>query len=101
MLLSALNLLATLILAAITAWYAYSTAKMLREMRRQADAVREQSWFVSKSAQVVAWAALTTAAGHPTDEKPYERLRKLIEQFEKADAILAHGEQNGITKTNT
>jgi hypothetical protein len=90
--LSALNLLGTLILAAITAWYAYSTAKILREMRRQADAVREQSLLVSKSAQVVAWAALTTLKAHPAGEKPYERLRELIRQLEEADTILGDRE---------
>ena len=71
-LLNTLNLLATPMLAAITAWCAYSTAKMLGEMRRQADAVREQSLLVSKSAQVVAWAALTTAEGHPAGQNPFE-----------------------------
>ena len=67
---SALNFVATLILVGITAWYAYSTAKMLREMKRQADIVREQSTLISKSAQIAAWVGLTTAASHPAGQEP-------------------------------
>lgn len=83
MFLSILNLLVTPILVAITAWYAYSTAKILREMKRQADAVRDQSLLVSKSAQIAAWAALTNAAGHPDGQNPYMQIRRLVEQLEK------------------
>jgi len=85
MFLSILNLLATPILVGITAWYAYSTAKMLREMKRQRDVVHKQSLFVSKSAQIAAWAALTNAETHPVGQNPFQQLRKLVEQLGKLD----------------
>jgi hypothetical protein len=58
-------------------------------MRRHAHAVREQSVLVSKSVEVVAWAALTNTEAHPTAEKPYENLRKLVRQLEQVDATHA------------
>lgn len=83
---SALNFVATLILVGITAWYAYSTAKMLREMKRQADIVREQSALISNSAQIAAWVGLTTAEGHPARQNPYEKLRQLVTYLEEAES---------------
>ena len=76
------NLIATLSLVAITAWYAYSTAKMLAEMKRQAEAVQAQSQLLAKAAQISAWAALMNAAGHPSGQNPFEKLRALVADLE-------------------
>jgi len=81
-----LNFIATLILVCITAWYAYSTAKMLSEMKRQADIVREQSLIVSKAAQITAWAGLTNAETHPSGQNPFKKLRELATSLEKEDS---------------
>ena len=83
---SVLNFVATLILVGITACYAYSTAKMLREMKRQADIVREQSVLISKSAQIAAWVGLTNATAHPARQNPYEKLRQLVTNLEEAES---------------
>jgi hypothetical protein len=80
------NLIATLILVGITAWYAISAAKMLGEMRRQAEASRRQSLLMLKSVQIAALTALGEAAGHPTGENPIPKLRGLLNQLEKLDA---------------
>ncbi len=83
---SALNFVATLFLVSITAWYAYSTAKMLREIKRQADIVREQSVLISKSAQIAAWVGLTGAAAYPAGQNPYDKLRQLVTNLEEAES---------------
>lgn len=69
------SLIITVILVLITGWYAYSTHKMFKAMR-------EQKEILLKSAQVSAWAALTNAAGHPTGQNPFSRLRILAQQLE-------------------
>jgi hypothetical protein len=78
-----INLIATLILVAITVWYAYSTAQILGEMKRQADTAREQSVILAKSAQVAALTALLNAAAHPVGEEPIPRLRSLFKELEE------------------
>jgi len=98
MFLSILNLLATPILVGITAWYAYSTAKMLREMKRQGNVVHEQSSLVSKSAQIAAWAALINADAHPAGQNPFQQLRKLVEQLERLDGESEANESTGNKK---
>lgn len=63
-----------ILLVLITAWYAWATSNMLREMKKQAA-------LSAKSAQISAWAALTNAAGHPTGENPFAELRKLVKEL--------------------
>lgn len=97
MLLNVLNLVALFILVIITGWYAYSTRKMLGEMKAQAHAVREQSLLLSKSAQIVAksaqiagWDRITkaaSAAGLPA-ASPLTKLSQLVTQLGELDAEL-------------
>ena len=82
------NLITTIVLAAITAWYAWSTAKMLGELKKQADAARAQLGLMSKSAQIAAWAALMEAAGHPAGQNPFERLRALVAELERLESAV-------------
>ena len=92
-----LNLVAFVVLIVITAWYARSTAKMLREMKQQTDTVRNQSLLLSKSAQIAAksariagWDSLTKAAGAAGIPigNPLEKLGQLVKQLEELDAEL-------------
>ena len=69
-----IGIFVTVTLAAITAWYAYSTSKMLQEMRKQ-------SILLVKTAQVAINTALINAAAHPSGENPFDELRKLREEL--------------------
>ena len=82
-----INLVVIGILVIITAWYAYSTDKILREMKRQ-------SLTLVKSTQVLALTALMNVAGHPTGEQPIPKLRAILKEF---DIYLA--EIEGTTTT--
>ena len=46
---SMINLIATVILAAITGWYAYTTARMLGEMQKQARLIQRQTRLLAIS----------------------------------------------------
>jgi hypothetical protein len=76
---SIVNLVTTSVLVGVTAWYAFSTAKMLTETRRQIHEVHKQSILLSKSAQITAWAAL----GSPEANK---HIQQLVSQLEGLDA---------------
>jgi hypothetical protein len=90
-----LNALATLGLVGITVWYAISTARMLREMERQAEASHEQSLILSKAAQIAAWAgyinaavqnsALLTQTEH-MQPNPFQKVQLLAGELEQLDA---------------
>ena len=81
-----MNLIATVVLVAITGWYAFSTAQMLREMERQATSSRRQSVLLAKAAQISALAALLNAAGHPAGEEPFSQIRQLLKELQQLDA---------------
>jgi len=86
LIISVLNLAATVILVGITAWYACSAAKMLSVMRGQADVGREQSMLMLKSVEVSAWTGLINAAGHPAGQAPIPKLRELVQELEALEA---------------
>ncbi len=73
-----INLVSTIILIIITGCYAYSTAKILNEMHRQADTAKEQSTILGKYVQVSILSALINSAG----EQPIPKLRALLKEFE-------------------
>lgn len=73
-----INLIASIILAAVTAWYAISTHNILREMKHQSDVAVEQSIILAKSVQVSILATLTNTAG----EAPFPKLRTILKEFE-------------------
>ena len=87
--------LSTLLLVGITVWYAISTARMLREMERQAEASHEQSLILSKAAQIAAWvgysnaavqnAALLTQTAH-MQPNPFNKVLVLAGELEQLDA---------------
>ena len=82
---SSINMIATLILALITAWYACSTYNILKEMKSQSNSMRDQMQILIKNVEVSALSALTTAAGHPSGENPFEKLREIVKQLESKD----------------
>ena len=91
---------ATLGLVGITVWYAISTARMLREMERQAEASHEQSLILSKAAQIAAWAGYSNAAVQnsalltETDHmqsNPFKKVLQLAGELEQLDAQRARG----------
>jgi hypothetical protein len=82
-----INLIASVILAVVTAWYAISTHKILKEMKHQSDLTVEQSIIHAKSVQVSILAALTNAAG----DTPIPKLRSMLKEFE---TFLAELEKN-------
>lgn len=85
-----INLVASVILAFVTAWYAISTHKILQEVKHQSDATVEQSIILAKSVHVSILAALTNAAG----ETPIPKLRAILKEFE---TFLAEMERKGAT----
>lgn len=82
-LLQVLNLLALLLLVGLTAWYARSTSKTVKELQRQVDSSSRQSEIIAKSAQVSAYAALTRAKSNPPEQSPYVHLRRLVKELEE------------------
>ena len=98
--LSVVNAIATLCLVGVTVWYAISTARMLREMERQAEASHEQSLILSKAAQIAAWAGYINAAvqnaGLLTETahmqpSPFSKVLQLAGELEQLDAHRARG----------
>jgi len=83
-----INLIASVILAVVTAWYAISTHKILQEMKYQSDVAIQQSTILAKSVHVSILAALTNAAG----ETPIPKLRAILKEFE---TFLAELEKKG------
>jgi len=80
--LAIVNVFTTLVLAGITFWYAVTTSKMLRAIKNQLTEAQKQSDLISKTAQIAAWTALTTAAAHPSGNNPYQKLRTLVSELE-------------------
>jgi hypothetical protein len=87
--------MATLGLVGITVWYAVSTARMLREMERQAEASHEQSLILSKAAQIAAWVGYSNAAVQnsalltqtaPMQPNPFKKVLQLAGELEQLDA---------------
>lgn len=75
------NAASVVVLVAVTAWYAASTARMLRAMRDQVSQVEKQSKILAIAAQIAAVAPLTQLM---YDEgKAKERLRELGQELEK------------------
>jgi len=56
--------------------------KMLRAIKNQLTEAQKQSDLISKTAQIAAWTALTTAAAHPSGNNPYQKLRTLVSELE-------------------
>jgi Na+-transporting NADH:ubiquinone oxidoreductase subunit NqrC len=83
--------LVTFLLVGVTAWYAITTARMLREMRQQAR-------ILSKGAQIAAWAGYINAAVNNTplleqaqkhmDPNPFEKVQQLAKELAQLEAKL-------------
>jgi LPS sulfotransferase NodH len=83
------NVVVLFALAAITAWYARSTARMVAEMHEHSLALQRsirlaqlQAVVMAKAAQVQAWGALISAQGHPPDQNPFVHLRQLVAELD-------------------
>jgi hypothetical protein len=98
---SFMMLVATLVLAVVTVWYAVSTHRMLKAMQAQSESMKEQSkamqkqhHLMLKSTQVSAWCGLmtrwalqVTTMGHAIRHEvdPSEKLRQLAKELEELE----------------
>jgi hypothetical protein len=88
--------IATAVLVVVTFYYAVTTHRILGAMQGQAEAMREQSRLLAKSAQVAAWAGLVHAAVEAGGPDPRTRVKALALELEALEQRLAdqpHGDR--------